>query len=125
MLQCSFLNFNFITWFFCSFFKTNLCANLLMNKETMDYYGPFPLRAWNKAFFVCFIIFFYFFPRLSAKRSKKQNKKYSIPRSKQALILRSSVACFRNLASPKVLKTASNKYKPFFKERSDLCDRAS
>ena len=44
----------------------------------VSFKGPFPLRACNGAFFVCSIDFF--FPRLSAKRSKKineRNKEYS------------------------------------------------
>ena len=46
--------------------------------------GPFPLRAWKRAFFVCSIDFFcarFNFNRSLESKINKRNKEYSFPRS--------------------------------------------
>ena len=46
--------------------------------------GPFPLRAWKKAFFVCFIDFFctrFYFNRSLQSKINKRDKECSFPRS--------------------------------------------
>ena len=58
-------------------------ANPLQSHFTLDK-GPFPLRAWKRAFFVCFIDFFcarFNFNRWLQSKINKRNKECSFPRS--------------------------------------------
>ena len=53
-------------------------------KSDIDRKGPFPLRAWKKAFFVCFIAFFcarFNFNRSLQSKMNKREKECSFPRS--------------------------------------------
>ena len=54
------------------------------NSKYQETKGPFPLRAWKRAFFICFIDFFcarFNFNRSLQSKINKRNKKCSFPRS--------------------------------------------
>ena len=62
----------------------NKKTTLVKHVVNFQYKGPFPLQAWKRAFFVCFIDFFcahFNFNRLLQLKINKRNKECSFPHS--------------------------------------------
>ena len=60
------------------------CTQCAVPRKHLHTKGPFPLRAWKKAFFVCFIAFFcarFNFNRSLQSKINKREKECSFPRS--------------------------------------------
>ena len=67
-------------WLKMAYRKNALLINALHTKIKfcLGHKGPFPLRAWKKALFVCFIAFFL---RSLQSKINKREKECSFPRS--------------------------------------------